>query len=235
MNFISDIFFTTLFATRIGPIRLIAFLGEVEREGSEMQQELDRLSSTAANTGNPMRAHLSSRLKVVLAFHRLHTGVQEQLSRMTDIRLVLSVYLTDYNGTAACVTWIGVLVPMTLLLNRLMAWMLHLVNPSAPFALSPSHSGSAGRASASLPEMATIECITEFFLFVGHTSQHLRLFASDSAMNRPEVLVQFVVLALRYGPSFIRNPYTRAKLAEVLPLLTRWCVSDCAHLLRREA
>lgn len=136
---------------------------------------------------------------------------------MTDIRLVLSVYLTDYNGTvAACFTLPGVLVPMTLLLNRLMSWMLHLVNPSAPFALSPSYTGgSARRASASLPEMATIECITEFVLFVGHTSQHLRLFGSDSAMNRPEVPVQFVTLALRYGPSFIRNPYTRAKLAEV--------------------
>lgn len=77
LNFISEIFFATLFATRLGPIRLVSVLFDIERDANSIQEQLD------ANILDPRRKVLT----------------EQHLAKLTDMRLHISLYLTDLPGT----------------------------------------------------------------------------------------------------------------------------------------
>lgn len=86
LNFISEIFFATLFATRLGPIRLISVLFDIERDAASIQEQLD------ANLLDPMQKALT----------------EQHLTKLTDMRLHISLYLTDLQGIN------HILLPLTL-------------------------------------------------------------------------------------------------------------------------
>lgn len=60
-NFVTQIFFLTAFSTRLGPIALLLRLVETERQDGQLEEQAERIRSTAPASMRPL---LESRLKV---------------------------------------------------------------------------------------------------------------------------------------------------------------------------
>ncbi|CDH50642.1 ubiquitin conjugation factor e4 [Lichtheimia corymbifera JMRC:FSU:9682] len=194
-NFISDIFYLTLGFYHYGPIRSFVNYNEFKREHSEMKRQMDRMEQDIARMGNtPMQDFLMQRLKARLDLMSMHKFAYESM-------LMDEEYLSETMR----------------FYNLVMSWMIRTVDPKHqhPWAMiTLPLPKDVPEDFAMLPEWI-IEDVVEFFIFLGKYCYHMKVFKSNSQ----EELVTFIITFLR-NTQYIKNPYLKAKLVEILFFFT---------------
>ncbi|KAI7869787.1 ubiquitin elongating factor core-domain-containing protein [Spinellus fusiger] len=193
-NFITEAFFMALSFMHYGPIRSFVNYNELIREFNEAKKHYDtaqrELAQLTNNSERVMREFVVNKLKKNLETMTMHKLAYESMILDPDF---LTKTLTFY--------------------NLVMAWLVRSVDtrhkhPWQPIALPlPS---TVPDEFAMLPEWI-IEDIVEFFIFVGKYGYETQIIRSYPQTE----LVTFIITFLR-NTHYIKNPYLKAKLVEIL-------------------
>ncbi|KAI8362010.1 ubiquitin elongating factor core-domain-containing protein [Mortierella sp. GBAus27b] len=193
INFISEIFFLTLAFHHIGISRMYVDYKRFMKDFYDMRDHYDRLKEQ--ETAGQLSADNALLLK----------RYETQLEKMLTFRLSLESQILDPI----------ILAHSFQFYNLVMAWLLRMIDPahayprsliSLPLPEKPSNDF------ATLPEYI-IEDIVEYFLFV------LRQAPETIASSTLDELITFTMVFL-ITPGYIKNPYLKAKLAEILFFMT---------------
>ncbi|KAI1314793.1 hypothetical protein EDD11_001721 [Mortierella claussenii] len=193
VNFISDVFFLTLGFHHIGVSRMYIDYKRFMKDFYDMRDQYDRLKEQ--ETAGQLTAENGLMIK----------RYEDQLERMLTFRLSLESQIMD---------------PIILghsfqFYNLVMAWLLRMVDPVHAYPRSAIQLPLPSKPSddfATLPEYI-IEDIVEYFLFV------LRHSPETIASSTLDELITFTMVFL-ITPGYIKNPYLKAKLAEILFFMT---------------
>lgn len=192
INFISEIFFLTLGFHHIGISRMYVDYKRFMKDFYEIRDQYDRLKEQeTAGQSSPENGLLIKRYEA-------------QLDKMLTFRLSLESQIMD---------------PIILnhsfqFYNLVMSWLLRMVDPANAYPRSPIKLPLPAKPSdafAILPEYI-IEDIVEYFLFV------LRHSPETVGSSTLDELITFTMVFL-ITPGYIKNPYLKAKLAEVTEIL----------------
>ncbi|KAF9170198.1 hypothetical protein BGX20_009313 [Mortierella sp. AD010] len=193
VNFISEIFFLTLGFHHIGISRMYVDYKRFMKDFYEIREQYDRLKEQEnAGQATPENGLLIKRYEV-------------QLEKMLTFRLSLESQIMD---------------PIILghsfqFYNLVMTWLLRIVDPAHAYPRSALKLPLPEKPSddfATLPEYI-IEDIVEYFLFV------LRHSPETVGSSTLDELITFTMVFL-ITPGYIKNPYLKAKLAEILFYMT---------------
>ncbi|KAI8604217.1 ubiquitin elongating factor core-domain-containing protein [Dissophora ornata] len=192
-NFISDIFFLTLGFHHIGISRMYIDYKRFMKDFYDMREQYDRLKEQ--ETSGQISAENSLLIK----------RYETRLETMLTFRLSLESQIMD---------------PIILnhsfqFYNLAMAWLLRMVDPAQSYPRSPIKLPLPEKPAdnfAVLPEYI-IEDIVEYFLFV------LRHSPETVGSSTLDELITFTMVFL-ITPGYIKNPYLKAKLAEILFYMT---------------
>ncbi|KAF9431338.1 hypothetical protein BGZ76_000436, partial [Entomortierella beljakovae] len=193
INFISDIFFLTLGFHHIGISRMYVDYKRFMKDFYEVKDQYSRLKEQeTAGQISPENALLIPRYEV-------------QLDQMFTFRLNLESQIMDPI----------ILTHSFQFYNLVMAWLLRMVDPAHAYPRSPIKfplPETPSKDFAILPEYI-IEDIVEYFLFV------LRHSPETIGSATLDELITFT-MAFLVTPGYIKNPYLKAKLAEILFYMT---------------
>ncbi|KAG0329633.1 hypothetical protein BGZ99_001240 [Dissophora globulifera] len=193
VNFISDLFFLTLGFHHIGVSRMYVDYKRFMKDFYEIREQYDRLKEQeSAGTLSPENDLLIKRYEA-------------QLDKMMTFRLSLESQIMD---------------PIILshsfqFYNLVMVWLLRMVDPAHAYPRQPIKFPLPEKPSedfAILPEFI-VEDIVEYFLFV------LRHSPETVGSSSLDELITFTMVFL-ITPGYIKNPYLKAKLAEILFYMT---------------
>ncbi|KAI8978027.1 ubiquitin elongating factor core-domain-containing protein [Pilobolus umbonatus] len=197
-NFITECFFMTLSFLHYGPIRAIVNFNEFMREYNELKKQSDRAQQEALNNANTpqnaMGEFMAKRLKA-------------KLDQMTTYKLAYETMIMDPTFLSEAIRFY----------DLVMAWMIRLVDakhqhPWEPVKLPLPQ--EIPQVFAMLPEWI-MEDIVELYSFVGK-------FCYDTHVMKQsphDELVTFIITFLR-NTSYVKNPYLKAKLVEILFFFT---------------
>ncbi|KAK3819761.1 MAG: ubiquitin elongating factor core-domain-containing protein [Benniella sp.] len=192
-NFISELFFLTLGFHHIGISRMYVDYKRFIKDFYDIRDQYDRLKEQeAAGQLSPENGLLVKRYEV-------------QLEKMLTFRLSLESQILDPI----------ILAHSFQFYNLVMAWLLRMVDPAHTYPHSPIKLPLPAKPSddfAILPEYI-IEDIVEYFLFV------LRQSPETVGSSSLDELITFTMVFL-ITPGYIKNPYLKAKLAEILFYMT---------------
>ncbi|KAI7817553.1 ubiquitin elongating factor core-domain-containing protein [Gamsiella multidivaricata] len=192
-NFITDIFFLTLGFHHIGISRMYVDYKRFMKDFYEVRDQYDRLKEQESSGQiSPENALLVKRYET-------------QLEKMLTFRLSLESQIMD---------------PLILshsfqFYNLVMAWLLRIVDPAHAYPRNPIKLPLPEKPAADfaiLPEYI-VEDIVEYFLFV------LRHSPETIGSSTLDELITFTMVFL-ITPGYIKNPYLKAKLAEILFYMT---------------
>ena len=187
-NFISELFFLTLGFHHIGISRMYVDYKRFIKDFYDIRDQYERLKEQeAAGQLSPENGLLVKRYEV-------------QLEKMLTFRLSLESQILDPI----------ILAHSFQFYNLVMAWLLRMVDPAHTYPHSPIKLPLPAKPSddfAILPEYI-IEDIVEYFLFV------LRQSPETVGSSSLDELITFTMVFL-ITPGYIKNPYLKAKLAEV--------------------
>jgi len=204
-NFYTELFFQTHSVLHVGPLRTIHNYFRFLRSIQAVQQRKEALTARAAG------AHGQAGIWIQGEMQR----VTKQIESMQAHKLVVDVHLLDEEANA-----VGFYAYTGEWLLRISGLKEHL---SGAAFTSPSSSSLAAFETLSelnppiefccIPEFI-IENMADYFLFVWRTTPHLLL---HSPYMTP--IIELFVLFMGTN-KYVRNPYLRSKLAEVLYLLS---------------
>lgn len=197
-HFICECFFMTLEALHLGPIRAMSESTQLVRELQQRQMQLEGLQSSAE--GNPTLARQIAQLQMVV-------------SEMEEARLCYETALTDHST----------LEKMFRFFKMVAVWILELANHNGDISVAKK-SNDGPKFKLPLPDLPPrifydipeyfVEDISQFFIFVGRMAPHaMREFSTD--IKQLEEIFSFVITFMG-SPNYVRNPYCRANLVEVL-------------------
>ncbi|KAF9935087.1 hypothetical protein BGZ65_003503 [Modicella reniformis] len=193
INFISEIFFLTLGFHHIGVSRMYVDYKRFIKDFYEVKDQYERLKEQES------AGQLSAENSLLIKRY------ETQLEKMLTYRLSLESQIMDPI----------ILTHSFQFYNLVMAWLLRMVDPAhvyprslikLPLPTKPSDDF------ATLPEYI-IEDIVEYFLFVLRHSPEI---VGSSTLDE---LITFTMVFL-ITPGYIKNPYLKAKLAEILFYMT---------------
>ncbi|KAF7721031.1 hypothetical protein EC973_005541 [Apophysomyces ossiformis] len=197
-NFITEIFFLTLAFLHYGPIRSLINYNDLMREYSETKKQTERMEretlAAANGTQAVMQEFVLKRFKAKLEIMTMHKLAYESMIMDGEF---LSQIMRFY--------------------NLVMAWLVRLVDPSHKHpwqSVTLPLPSEIPETFCMLPEWI-IEDIVEYFIFLGKYGYATRVIKD----NPQEELVTFTITFLR-NTKYIKNPYLKAKLAEILFFFT---------------
>ncbi|KAI9269014.1 ubiquitin elongating factor core-domain-containing protein [Phascolomyces articulosus] len=196
-NFITEVFFLTISFIHYGPIRSCVNYNEFKREYSELKRQTERMEQDMARMGGsamPMQDFLMKRMKARLDIMAMHKLAYEAMLMDTE-------YLSQTMR----------------FLNLEMSWLIRLVDPRKQHpwkSVTLPLPDEIPEIFAMQPEWL-IEDIVEYFIFLGKFCYQTPTFRSNSQ----EEIVAFIITFLR-NSKYIKNPYLKAKLVEILFFFT---------------
>ncbi|KAF9919148.1 hypothetical protein BX616_000836 [Lobosporangium transversale] len=193
INFISDIFFLTLGFHHIGLSKMYIDYKRFMKDFYEIRDQYDRLKEQETS------GQLSVENGLLIKRYEI------QLEKMITFRLSLESQIMDPI----------ILAHSFQFYNLVMAWLLRMVDPTHTYPQSTIQLPLPEKPSedfANLPEYI-IEDIVEFFLFV---LRHSHETVGSSTLDE---LITFTMVFL-ITPGYIKNPYLKAKFAEILFYMT---------------
>ncbi|KAK9722707.1 Ubiquitin conjugation factor E4 [Basidiobolus ranarum] len=196
-NFISDIFFLTVDFHHYGLLRSFAYYNNFIRDFSEMRKQYERMKEDAPRWANTPTAALNEEI-----LKRCKAQLEKQMTQ----KLCLDTQLLDSQ----------LLLDSMRFYNFVMNWLIRLVDPKQqhPWTrVSLPLPTEISERFAMLPEYI-IEDIAEFFLFVARYNPNL--FSQTSSCDD---LINFIVTFIG-NSKYIKNPYLKAKLVEILFFFT---------------
>ncbi|KAF8978431.1 hypothetical protein BGZ46_006476 [Entomortierella lignicola] len=193
VNFISEIFFLTLGFHHIGISRMYVDYKRFIKDFYELREQYDRLKEQ--ETAGQAPPDVGNTIKLYEA----------RLDKMLTFRLSLESQIMDPI----------ILAHSFQFYNLVMSWLLRMVDPAHSYPRTPVKLPLPEKPSdefATLPEYI-IEDVVEYFLFV---LRHSPETVGSSTLNE---LITFTMVFL-ITPGYIKNPYLKAKLAEILFYMT---------------
>ncbi|GBC03242.1 hypothetical protein RclHR1_05020019 [Rhizophagus clarus] len=191
-NFISEIFFITLAMHHYGPLQCYNKYSNLIRDLAELQKQYDRLKAEQPKwAGTPTAAFNNAILE----------RCKDQLEKWAVHKISYESQLLDPNSLSRTLQFY----------NLVINWVLRIVDPtgqhpmkqiSLPLPPTPPEEFIM------LPEFV-IEDITEFFSFISRYNPRVML-----SCSRDELVI-FIITFLK-SSSYIKNPYLKAKLVEIL-------------------
>ena len=193
-HFICECFFMTVEALHLGPIRAMRESTEIVQSLHRVQDRLSDLENGGANADPRAARHIAQ--------------LQVKVSELEESRLCYETALAD-----------PILVEKIMRFYKMLAaWLLQLANANGDVVTSQ------GKYSLPLPESPPaifteipehfVENISDFFIYVARMApQAMRSVMLDSAQL--EELFTFIITFMG-SPAYVRNPYVRAKLVDVL-------------------
>ncbi|CEI90732.1 hypothetical protein RMCBS344292_05047 [Rhizopus microsporus] len=197
-NFITECFFLTLAFMHYGPIRAIVNYGEFIREFGEIKKQAERAQQEALRAANTPQAVLADFVS---------KRMKAKLEQMTAYRLAYETMILDPSFLAEAIRFY----------DLVMAWLVRIVDPKHKHPWETVHLPLPEQVPenfAMLPEWI-IEDIVEFYIFIGkhgYETQVMHQCPHDQ-------LAAFILTFLR-NTKYVKNPYLKAKLVEVLFFFT---------------
>ncbi|CAG8504078.1 13438_t:CDS:10, partial [Ambispora leptoticha] len=192
INFISEIFFITIAMHHYGLLNILNKYNNFARDLSEFQKQYDRAMAEHARMASSSTNMLSEAML---------ERMKKQLEKMMSHKLAYEAQVLDQYLLSQSLQFY----------NLLMTWIVRIVDPKGkhphemiqlPLPPTPPQQF------AMLPEYF-IEDITEFFLFISRWDPMVIV------QNSRNELLTFIITFLR-SSSYIKNPYLKAKLVEIL-------------------
>ncbi|KAI9276222.1 ubiquitin elongating factor core-domain-containing protein [Sporodiniella umbellata] len=197
-NFISECFFLTLAFLHYGPIRGLVNYNEFMREYNEVKKQTEKAEQDAIRSANTPQAVLSEFVS---------KRMKAKLEQMSSHRLAYESMLLDPVFLSQAIRFY----------DLVMAWMIRVVDPKNKHPWEPVQLPLPDQIPESfsmLPEWI-IEDIVELYIFVGkygYETQVMHQCPHDQ-------LVAFIITFLK-NAKYVKNPYLKAKLVEVLFFFT---------------
>ncbi|KAJ1974146.1 Ubiquitin conjugation factor E4 [Dimargaris xerosporica] len=196
-NFISDMFYCTLTMQHLGLLRMFSKYTHLVREMGEFKQHLDRLKEQRNMwANNPAAAAIYDQ---TLERH------QKEFNRLISVKVAQETQILNPL----------VVSPSSQFFTLVMAWLVRQIDPRGQYPWQPLTwplPTDPPETFAMLPEFF-VEDTAEYFLF-------LLKFDLKLIYGVPlSTLVAFIVVFVGQ-PQYIKNPYLRAKLVEILFFLT---------------
>ncbi|KAI7901309.1 ubiquitin elongating factor core-domain-containing protein [Cokeromyces recurvatus] len=197
-NFITEIFFLTLSFMHYGPIRAFVNFNEFIREYNEVKKQADKAQQDALRTANTPQGMMSD-----FVAKRL----KAKYDQMTMFRLAYETMVLDPIFLAEALRFY----------DLVMAWIIRIADPQHKHPwekIKLPLPDAVPETFAMLPEWI-IEDIVELYIFIGKYGYETRVM-----MQCPhDELVTFIITFLR-NSKYVKNPYLKAKLVEVLFFFT---------------
>ncbi|RKP37177.1 ubiquitin elongating factor core-domain-containing protein [Dimargaris cristalligena] len=197
-NFISDMFFLTFAMQHIGLLHNLSDYQSLARELVEFQRHMNRLKEQREAWLNTPAATLNEP-----AYQR-HVA---HFDRMLASKMALETQVLNPSLLAGSVQFY----------SMAMAWLLRLIDPQHQYPHQPlpvDLPAQAPSTLATLPEYY-IEDATDFFVFLMKFDPRCASLISPALPT----LITFAIVFLGQS-GYVKNPYLRAKLVEVLYFLT---------------
>ncbi|KAG0749651.1 hypothetical protein G6F57_002879 [Rhizopus arrhizus] len=199
-NFISECFFLTLSFLHYGPIRGLVNYNGFLREYNEVKKQTERAEQEATRSANVCTP------QAVLADF-VSKRMKAKLEQMSAYRLAYETMLLDPTFLSEVIRFY----------DLVMAWMIRLVDPKHKHPWEPVQLPLPEQIPENfsmLPEWI-IEDVVELYIFVGkygYETQVMHQCPHDQ-------LVAFIITFLK-NTKYVKNPYLKAKLVEVLFFFT---------------
>ncbi|RIA98699.1 ubiquitin elongating factor core-domain-containing protein [Glomus cerebriforme] len=191
-NFISEIFFITLAMHHYGPLQCYNNYNNFNRDLVELQKQYDRMKAEQPNwAGTPAAAFNEVLLK----------RCKDQLEKWAVHKIAYDSQLLDPTTLSRSLQFY----------NLVINWVLRIVDPTGQYPakqISLPLPPTPPEEFIMLPEFV-IEDITEFFSFISRYNPKVIL-----SCSRDELVI-FIITFLK-SSSYIKNPYLKAKLVEIL-------------------
>ncbi|KAH8924887.1 hypothetical protein BT69DRAFT_1349120 [Atractiella rhizophila] len=194
-NFISDVFFLTCSFMHLGLMKTIGTFKRYSRRRSDLAREYDRAQREESSwRGTPQEPVMRVSLE----------RLKSQKDQLESFLMAMEAQLLHPEFLAKTIGF----------LNLAMTWLVRLVDPKGkhpnPQITLPLPVDAPAKFRM-LPEYI-LEDIAEFFPFVSnHAPQVL-------ANQTKDELLTFILVFLASGPEYIKNPYLRGQLVEVIYL-----------------
>jgi ubiquitin conjugation factor E4 B len=192
-NFISDIFYLTIAMSHYGYLRTIQSYNDLGKHHSEMQRHLDMVNGDGSWMGSPLQARTEATINAVKTeMGKLHTQQLAFLAQLLDPELVFrSIGFTNFLST----------------------WLIRQVDPQkshpSPLAGLPLPK-EVPMAFKVLPEYL-LEDVVDYFFFIVHN-------APESFELAGKIELMFFCLTFLNSTWYIKNPFLKAKINEVLTM-----------------
>ncbi|KAH8550974.1 ubiquitin elongating factor core-domain-containing protein [Umbelopsis sp. PMI_123] len=191
-NFITQIFTLTLAYLHYGPIKSFSDYQEQVKACADFKQELEDYERNQLN--DPVNGPMANII--------LQRG-KNKLTSMESNKLAMEAMVLDSEFLSHIMRFY----------NFVMSWMVRLVDPKGKHpweTVSLPLPKDVPEQFAMLPEWI-VQDIVDFFTFLGKNAYHLRILKSNSQAE----LITFIITFLSNG-QYIKNPYLKAKLVEIL-------------------
>ncbi|KAI8580706.1 hypothetical protein K450DRAFT_235570 [Umbelopsis ramanniana AG] len=195
-NFITQVFTLTLAYLHYGPIKSFSDYQEQVKACADFKQELEDYERNQMN--DPVNAPMANII--------LQRG-KNKLTSMESNKLAMEAMVLDKDFLSHTMRFY----------NFVMSWMVRLVDPKGKHpweTVSLPLPKDVPVPFSMLPEWI-VQDIVDFFVFLGKQAYHHRILKSNSQAE----LITFIITFLSNG-QYIKNPYLKAKLVEILCYFT---------------